>query len=774
MSSLGTIARLNHLALCRHNLSEAAQIRVRAGTARLDVDFTDEAGLTSPYLTFSGGTNGTRTNEYGVMVSGTCPRYEHDRRLFENGVLSSEDLGPTGGWSSDSVYRYPDGQTVDFTKASSSVNQALTALRSLPAGTYEMKAQVRLVSGDGSFAFQLFDGQNFLLGSTNVATSDWKWFSSSLVTPGPSLSANSYAYILKQVAAGVLQIRRIQVRSGASNGKYTKTTNQRRYQRIGVITEAGATNSLLWSSDLTNAVWSNFGGCTIVSNNVVAPDGTTTMDTISASANSQGVLQIITGGGTTRRAASVIFHKPSSTSTSARLVINWNTGGTLQQIDAYFNPSTGAFVNTVLTSTPTLLKAGVKDLGNGYFRAYVVGQGTDAANTKCNTYLLHEALGAGTIAAWGFQNEASFVTSYIPTTSAAVSRTTDATTLEATTWFPYAFNPSEGTIYHEASIDEIGGGSTSTLAGSYILVRDGPATNAIYSGLTSLNGTQQSLAVTVVAAGATTWQSVQTDVADGQVTRSAFRYRAGDWAAACNGAIAATGFGSSSTGVPSGLTSLEMMNQAAVTSYLRRVTIWPAGRSNAELQALTTSGPSAVDYDSGWSDVLQMTPYTQLPALWGYDYDIIKSFTDHSVEWIRVGIYDPAKTSSSTPFEIGRLFTGKVKLQPATNAEFGVADNWNDATSFLETQSRRKIFNVLPKLREVAFTFPVLSLAEGAALHEMDGANGISTEVLYLPDPSDEAACQRYGFVGLMQTLNPLQYPQFNARSKAYQIRDKR
>jgi hypothetical protein len=611
--SLATIARLNHLALCRHNFSDAAQIRVRAGTARLDVDFTDEAGLTSPYLTFSGGTNGTRTNEYGVMVSGTCPRYEHDRRLFENGVLSSEDLGPTGGWSSDSVYRYPDGQTVDFTKASSSVNQALTALRSLPAGTYEMKAQVRLVSGDGSFAFQLFDGQNFLLGSTNVATSDWKWFSSSLVSTGPGLAANSYAYILKQVAAGVLQIRRIQVRSGASNGKYTKTTNQRRYQRA---------------------------------------------------------------------------------------------------------------------TTP-----------NGY------------------------------IDVWGGQTEFTYVTSLIPTTTTAASRSTDTAKVEASTWVPYVLGGQiEGTVYTEAMVNEI---KCDTLRGaSTIQFSDAGGTNHIdlYAAYTANDNFQYS-DVRATYGGVAEVDLLEAAAAKGAVSRMAMHWRPNDYTAYMNGQGMGQDVGSDTF---SAFTVIDLMYQPTSTAFLRRIAFWMTGKTTADLQAMSNSGPSAIDYDSGWSDALQMTPYTQLPALWGYDYDIIKSFTDHSVEWIRVGIYDPAKTSSSTPFEIGRLFTGKVKLQPGVNPSYGLADSWDDATTYAQTQSRRRIFNVLPKLRQVAFELGKLSLSEGDAAHEFDGTNGLSTEVLYLPDPSDEAKCQRYGFVGLMETLDALRWPLMNLRSKAYQITDKR
>jgi hypothetical protein len=216
------------------------------------------------------------------------------------------------------------------------------------------------------------------------------------------------------------------------------------------------------------------------------------------------------------------------------------------------------------------------------------------------------------------------------------------------------------------------------------------------------------------------------------------------------------------------------MKTPGVTAYLRRFALWPTGKSNADLQALSTSGPSAIDFDSGWDDVLQMTMAGDVPALWGHDYDIIKTFTERAVEWVRIGLYDPAKTSSSTPFEAGRLFMGKLTLQPAVNAQYGMGDGWDDATTFVETQDRRRVFNVLPKVRQVAFTLPHLTPEEGGKLHEMDGSGGLASEVLYLPDPSDEAACQRFGFIGLLERLDVLQYPRLNGRGKSFQIRKKR
>jgi hypothetical protein len=228
-----------------------------------------------------------------------------------------------------------------------------------------------------------------------------------------------------------------------------------------------------------------------------------------------------------------------------------------------------------------------------------------------------------------------------------------------------------------------------------------------------------------------------------------------------------------SASVPA-ITSIDLMNTPGATSYLRRITIWPTGKSNAELQALATSGPGAIDYDSGWDDVLQMSFTGDVPSTWGHDFDIIKAFANRAVEWVRVQLYDPAKVSTSYPFEIGRAFMGKHTVQPARNAEYGLANGWGERSTFTQAQDGRKFFNELARIREVAFAFPLLTHAEAAALHEMQGTGGIVEETLYLPDPDDEAECQRYGFVGLLQQLDPLRYPLFATRSAAFQIAKKR
>lgn len=757
--SLNPVARASHLVLSRHNMGESAQIRVRAGTARFDADFTSDAPTfaTPSEITFGGGANGTRTNEYGVMVAGTCPRYEHDRRYYENGFVYVEDVS-NANWTTSSARAYSDGKTVAFEAVGAQLYQALPQLYN---ATYEVKAQVRLVSGDGSFAFNVYNGTTNTQGSTKTATSDWQWFTSDIATGAETMSGR--AGLWKLSGAGVLQVRRMQISRGASNGKYRKTTSARRYQRLGVITEAAATNSLIRSSELDDAAWTKTNA-TITANSGVAPDGTTSMDTVTASAASGNVVQDLALGGTTARALSCVF-KSGGTSTSTDLVIRWMTGGVSQQVTCRFNASSGAFVSSTSTGA-TLRQADVNDIGGGFFLAYVLGVGTDAANTVVRSQLIVNTSGQA-CQVWGFQNEASYVTTYIPTTTAAVTRTVDTAVGESVTWVPYAWNAAEGTVYHETMSNDI---PADTTRGFGYVRAYTDASNQILSRILWNGAASVAVDVQVTVGGVSAFDSADTNVSNNVANRQAYRYRASDWATAVNGSIVST---SPSAGVPP-VSNIDLMFSPGPTGYLRRVTIWPTGKSNTDLQALTTSGPSAIDFDSGWDDVLQMTMRGDVSSTWGHDYPIIKTFASRAVEWVRVELYDPAKVSASFPFEIGRAFMGKVTLQPARNAEYGLGNGWIERTTFTQAHDGRKFFNELPRIREVAFAFPLLTDDERDTWHEIQGAGGIAEEVLYLPDPDDEAECQRYGFVGLLESLEPLKHHMLAHHSMSGQICQKR
>jgi hypothetical protein len=78
-----------------------------------------------------------------------------------------------------------------------------------------------------------------------------------------------------------------------------------------------------------------------------------------------------------------------------------------------------------------------------------------------------------------------------------------------------------------------------------------------------------------------------------------------------------------------------------------------------------------------------------------------------------------------------------------------------------------------PRFRYVEFELSHLTAAEATQVHELDDLLGLTDEVLYVPDPADMAYSQRYGMLGLMSELSPLDYPRYPERAKPYRIEQK-
>ena len=68
-------------------------------------------------------------------------------------------------------------------------------------------------------------------------------------------------------------------------------------------------------------------------------------------------------------------------------------------------------------------------------------------------------------------------------------------------------------------------------------------------------------------------------------------------------------------------------------------------------------------------------------------------------------------------------------------------------------------------LRQVSLVLPYLSLAEGDHAHEMQRVADVCDWCLYVPDLSDRAVQQRYGFVATFEELSAVDYPYYRARS---------
>lgn len=177
----------------------------------------------------------------------------------------------------------------------------------------------------------------------------------------------------------------------------------------------------------------------------------------------------------------------------------------------------------------------------------------------------------------------------------------------------------------------------------------------------------------------------------------------------------------------------------------------------------TTSGGTDVA-QIGLVDAWRITPLVRsgrdhgvllvLPATYSARYDLLEiQDTGNAagyVEVARVGIFD--------------------LTVPTYSPAYGLQDKLQSLSGVDRSTGGALWINQQRSLREVSFVLPYLSLTEGDGLHELQRAAGLSEEVLYVPDLNDPAQQQRFGFIGTIAEMSPVDYPYFRARSLPLRI----
>lgn len=269
-----------------------------------------------------------------------------------------------------------------------------------------------------------------------------------------------------------------------------------------------------------------------------------------------------------------VFVKPS-----ARPFIQLKAAGA-GTFYANFDLSGSGSVSSVSGCTAT-----VHSLGGGVFRLAVTATAT-ATTGGFGLYAAASAAfatsytGTGVPAFYwfGMQIElASFVSSYIPTTSAAATRALDLARLDADA---FGYNPEQGTFVVEA---EMAGNDTVSTAQYLITLSDGSANNNIilYKG-------GGSLALTASVAGVNSSPSAQVGV--NAPFKAALSYKNGDNCFYMNGVeVGGTDFKAASSSTVQ--TQLNFGNRATANRpgfvWLRRVSYFPSRLPNSTLREIT-------------------------------------------------------------------------------------------------------------------------------------------------------------------------------------------
>jgi hypothetical protein len=180
----------------------------------------------------------------------------------------------------------------------------------------------------------------------------------------------------------------------------------------------------LRSEEFDNIAWSKINS-TITANVTTSPSGLTNADKLfpTTSSGSHFVFQAITNNQTATNTASCYFKASEYTRCGIRFNDNDVSNGNI------FDLVTGQVVASVGTKTT----ASIRNVGNGWYRCEVViTSPTLLLNFQCcvidNNGVIFDFNGDSTkgVFLWGAQLEAgAYATSYIPTTSASVTRNAD-------------------------------------------------------------------------------------------------------------------------------------------------------------------------------------------------------------------------------------------------------------------------------------------------------------------------------------------------------------
>ena len=197
----------------------------------------------------------------------------------------------------------------------------------------------------------------------------------------------------------------------------------------------------------------------------------------------------------------------------------------------------------------------------------------------------------------------------------------------------------------------------------------------------------------------------------------------------------------------------------------------------------TTASNIALHYSSGWKPAWRMT-FDNLveweSATWwtgtaGDEYlrspYAVTAIADdtYSARYITVEINDTANADGYV--QIGRLFVGGA-LQPTYNPQYGLQDGLKDLSTVDAAESGAMWGNEKRRLRYTSFVLPYTTPTEAAYLHEMQRSLGTIGEVLYIPYPADPGESQRWGYIGRMSELSPIDYPYYRVRSIALKLEE--
>jgi len=358
----------------------------------------------------------------------------------------------------------------------------------------------------------------------------------------------------------------------------------------GWLIEESRSNTCLQSEDF-NTTWTK-STAAVDTNQTTAPDGNSTADYLksaSASAVTQLVLQTITVTGSQTHSFGVF----AKADTVTYLALYFDTGSTNK---AYVNVnlSDGTVeASGVAGSGFTLVSTAITPYPNGWYHINMVATGDSGTSARMLIVLLDAAskasaptptptitIGEGCYI-WGAQCEenASFGTSYIPTTTAAVTRAQD-TPIVNTADIPDFNDGGEGSLYFHGSCPDVSVIGNATFA----QLDNGPASATYRIGFYGSSLTTQILVNS----------AAQVTLTGGSISdNTEFRFAVAFKTDSINDALNGTAGTEDTTGnVPDNLSDIQFGNTYGHSDmfamHIKHFALFPVRLIDADLETITT------------------------------------------------------------------------------------------------------------------------------------------------------------------------------------------
>lgn len=221
-------------------------------------------------------------------------------------------------------------------------------------------------------------------------------------------------------------------------------------ESLGLLVEEQRTNFLL-QSDSYDSGNASLNNVTVTVNAVTAPDGTLTADSITGSSSVSNTKYAYIGYSTTTIGTytTSVFLKAG---TQSLVLLRINDNGGTNDARQLFNLANGTKSGSAVNGgTATGASSDIVSFGNGWYRCSVTCNFVSALTSIQAASVFFDgyttSTSTNTFYVWGAQLEAgAFPTSYIPTTTAAVTRSADVASITGTAFSSW-YRQDEGTVF---------------------------------------------------------------------------------------------------------------------------------------------------------------------------------------------------------------------------------------------------------------------------------------------------------------------------------------